>query len=249
MKPVGCTVRPREPRRAPFFASLLLLLIAAACSTPEATPLRVLEEYPFRQRQAAIRVGADPLFRREQIKAAFPETGSIGDMGILPVRVQIENGGTEPIQVSQSSLILPRGSKTAALSPDETASMLKSDAGWWRFVPVQIVGQSAMAAQNTAQQKEIIAKALPAVPIAPGAASAGVLYFYFSPNENILTGAELEIVVSSASGETTFTVPLRGRRDILGPGAPVEKSAAPAPAPARQEGTTGQGVIIRSPAP
>ena len=246
--------RPNSKRVAktgvPTWAAWMSLLLAcAACSTPEAIPTRALEDYPFRQRQAAIRVGADPLFRNEQVKTAFPDAGPIGDLGVLPIRVQIENGGTEAVQVSQASLTSPRGNKTAALSPEETASLLKTGAGWWRFFPIQIVGQSAMAAQNSGQQKDIVARALPTAPIAPGAAAAGFVYFYYSPDETVLTGAEMELVLTSASGDSTFTIPLRGRRDILGPGAPPEKSAAPPPAPARQEGTTGQGVIIRSPAP
>ncbi len=223
-------------------------LFIVGCSTPQPMATRPMEDFPFRQRQAAVRIGVDPLFRREQLKTDFPDVGTIAEQGLLPVRVQIENGGPQEIQAATFTLTTAKGSKNVALSPDDAASLLKTDAGMWRFVPIQIVGQSAMAAQNSQVIKQLVARALPATPVPAGASSAGLVYFYFPPNEQILTGAELEVMVTSAAGDTTFTFALRGRRDMLGPGAPPERSATPPPAPARPD-ASGQGVIIRSPAP
>jgi hypothetical protein len=210
-----------------------------------------MDEYPFRQRQAAIRIGVDPLFRREQLQAAFPDIASITEHGILPIRVQVENAGAQEIHLAPADFVLTtaRGSRNAGLSPEDAVNLVKADAGLWKFVPIPIVGQSAMAMQRTKEEKELISRALPSTPIPPGGAAAGFVYFYFPSNEYILTGAQLEVRVTSASDEAAFTFPLRGRRDLLGPGAAPEKSATPPPAPARQEGTAGQGVIIRSPAP
>ncbi len=234
----------------PSEAFLLLVFAAMACSTPQPMSTRSIEDYPFRQRQAAIRIGVDPLFRPEQVKASFPELTSMAEHGVLPIRVQVENGGAEDVQVAQADIVLTtaKGSRNVALTPEDAAGLLKSGAGVWRFVPIPIVSQSAMAVQNTQQEKELKARALPMVAIKAGGSASGFVYFYFAGTDQVLTGSQLEVKVTSVSGDTTFTFPLRGRRDILGPSAPPEKSSAPAAAPARQEGSAGQGVIIRSPA-
>jgi hypothetical protein len=234
---------------------LLACLVAGCASGPPPMLALPMDAYPFRQDQAGVRLGVDPLFSKEAALTAFPRGGdTFADQGLLPVRVMIENGSTEEIRVEWGNfgMITPDGQRDVALNPQDAFGKVKPTVGYWALVP--ILGQAGSAAREIGWEKQFLSRVLQEGPVPAGKPVSGFVFFYFPESEQNLAGTRLTLAIKSPSGvERTFSIPLQGRRDIqsrtVAP-LPVSKpvpSGQPSDGPVQTPGAGG-GVIIKSPA-
>ncbi len=237
----------------------LVLLFPAGCSTaPAVIQTKPIEAYEFRQTQGGVRVALDPYFTVERTRLAFRGGEGFPESGLLPVQVNIENGGREEVKLSPRDfrLIRPKSRVEPPLSASEAFSLTRLQVGWWAAVP--ILGPSSVAVRNEPRQKDLEARELREGSVAPGASTSGFVYFRLDQEDSDLAGSVVVAVLRTAGDrELTYEIPIEGRRDIPVPANPAAASASqpgrsPASsgqgtqAPTRIEGTGG-GVIIRSP--
>jgi len=234
----------------------LLALAVMGCSHDPAMPTaQSVEASGFRQSVGGVQVVVDPFFGGERARAEFPGGEVFEEQGLLPVQVLIENGSRQPVRADRADfrLVRPRGQSEIALSPQDAFATVKPPVGWWAALP--ILGPSASAYRNSDWLKQFEVRALKDLPVAPGGAAVGLVYFYFPESEKNLAGTRVSLVIRGESGEErSFDIPLQGRRGILDAPAPTAPAAAPgqraqpSSTPTRVDGAGG-GVIIRSPAP
>jgi len=203
------------------------------------------ESYPFRQLQHGLFVAVEPLLTSSQAQEVFPGGEDFPQQGLLPVRVVVENRGDQPVTVlrEQFRLVRPGGGGEPAMSPQEAFALVKSRVGWWAALPV--LGTSASAAQNAGRQRDFEARAWRDEAIRPGGSGEGFVFFYLQESDMNLGGSRIGLQARAASGAAwDYEIPIQGRRDLPAP--PQRPKSLQAPS--RQEGTGGQGIIIRSPA-
>jgi len=239
----------------------LLVLSAAGCSSaPEVIQTKPMEAYEFRQTQGGVRVAVDPYLTVERTRLAFRGGESFPESGLLPVQVNIENGGREEIKFDPRDFKLarPKSGVELTLSASEAFSLTRLQVGWWAALP--ILGPSSVAVRNEPRQKDLESRELREGTVTPGGSTSGFLYFRIAPEDSDLAGSVVVAVLKTAGGrEMTYEIPIAGRRDIPIPTNPAAASGPQAGTPpaATGQGTqrptriegTGGGVIIRSPSP
>jgi hypothetical protein len=205
-----------------------------------------MDAYPFQQLLHGLAVAVEPLLTGSQAQQAFPGGEDFPQQGLLPVRVMVENRGAQPVTVvrEQFRLVRPDGGSEPAMSVQEAFALVKSRVGWWAALPV--FGTSASAAQNVGRQRDFEARAWRDEAIQPAGSAEGFVFFYLQESDMNLAGSRVVLQVRAASGASwSHEIPIQGRRDLP---PPPQRLQAPQ-APSRQEGTGGQGIIIRSPTP
>jgi hypothetical protein len=239
----------------------LLAFSAAGCSTaPAVIQAKPIEAYEFRQTQGGVRVAVDPYLTVERTQLAFRGGESFPESGLLPVQVNIENGGREEIKFDPRDFRLarPKSGVEQPLSASEAFSLTRLQVGWWAALP--ILGPSSVAVRNEPRQKDLESRELREGTVTPGGSTNGFLYFRIAPEDGDLAGSVVVAVLKSAGGrEMTYEIPIAGRRNIPVPtnpaaagtpqaGTPAAPTGQGTQRPTRIEGTGG-GVIIRSPSP
>jgi hypothetical protein len=214
-----------------------------------------VETYGLYQNVSQVAVAVDPLFTAERARAVFPGGETFVEQGLLPIQVVIENRSPQTVRAAWSDfqIVRPGARPEGSMSAQDAFSMVKPPVGWWAALPV--LGPSASAVRNSDWLKQFESRALKDIPVPPGGAANGFVYFYSPEGEKDLAGSRVAFVLRSDSGEDRrFEIPLQGRRDMLGPvprqalpTAPGARPGTPSEIPTRVEGAGG-GVIIRSPA-
>lgn len=201
--------------------SLVMACLFTGCASYTPTLVRLDPSGPNVSRavKGELTIYVEEYATSSKSEIAFDD--DLAEEGVLPLLIQVANGGQNPYEVRAEDIIVRGDSVLKPLTPEEAASEAKRDAvgraiGWSLIVPIIAipVAAAASAVHTSKVNKKVVAdfsaKAFQGGEIQPNHDRSGFLFLALENEIQDLSGLNLELAAKNVeTGELTImTVPV-----------------------------------------
>lgn len=209
---MDCTPTGEEMRR--IVACLLTVLLGiAGCASynPSSMPLPGIDSMAVVRAEGPVTIGLDPFVQGERQKKVFG--GFLGEAGVIPVQILVENAGNGRVQVKSSDIVLvlpggtrinQTGARAASAKMSSCAGMVAAAVGFGAVGA--IVASSAEEKARAARLEDYQRKEFQDPVLGQGDSANGFLYFIPPAGSPDFSSAVLQVRVKNLEDATSSIV-------------------------------------------